>query len=125
MQKDILGRNIVSGATAWALKNLGFKGWVSGYYHENEYREAKGEDALAYYDYESLGNRSGFVNENSVRLAAAPTLIEAFQFLVDYGGKFRVLCGDGQVVIHAGVYCCVGDTMDEAIATLFHTLWEK
>lgn len=83
MTKDILNRNIVNGETAWLLKELGYKGWVSGYYHDNKYENLEGEDALEYYDYECIGNRSGFVNENTEYRAAAPTLVEALQFLID------------------------------------------
>lgn len=93
MNQDILNRNIVSGPTAWMLKGLGYKGWVSGYYHEGNVWEATdGEDALEYtdYEYECIGSRSGFVNENSIYRAAAPTLVEALQFLLDKGFPISV-----------------------------------
>lgn len=89
MEKDILGRNIVNAKTAWALKEMGYKGWVSGYYHENSYEESDDEDALEYYDYECIGPHSGFVNENTIFRAAAPTLVEAFQFLIDHGYRIE------------------------------------
>ena len=94
MEKDILDRNIVSAEMAWLLKELGYKGWVSGYYHEgNEWKEHDGEDALTIidYEYECIGNRSGFVNENSEHRAAAPTLIEAYQFLIEHGYEIDIL----------------------------------
>lgn len=94
MQTDILDRNIVSAEMAWLLKELGYKGWVSGYYHEgNEWKEDEGEDALTYidYEYECIGNRSGFVNENTEYRAAAPTLIEAYQFLIEHGYNIEIV----------------------------------
>lgn len=108
MKKDILDRNIVSAEMAWLLKELGYKGWVSGYYHEgNEWEEAEGEDALTIidYEYECIGNRSGFVNETSVYRAAAPTLIEAYQFLIEHGYNIDIVmrCSNDypvQVIYH-------------------------
>lgn len=85
MTKDILGRYIVEGDTAWMLKEMGFKGWVSGYYHE-----PCNDDNYEYYDYECIGNASGFVNENSLYRASAPTLIEAFSFLLECGYSITI-----------------------------------
>lgn len=125
MKKDILGRNIVDAKTAWMLKDLGFKGWVSGYYHENQYEEVEGEDALEYYDYECIGNRSGFVNENTEYRAAAPTLVEALQFLIDK--KYEIIVENFiQAVLvsyvpkdgkRANNFCA--ETLDEALDSFF------
>ena len=122
---DILGRNIVDGKTAWLLKELGYKGWVSGYYHENEYEEVEGVDALEYFDYECIGNRSGFVNENSVYRAAAPTLVEALQFLIDK--KYNIIINnhdEAVVVVYVSgsdkpINNFCGETLDDAIDAFF------
>lgn len=123
MEKDIIGRNIVDGKTAWLLKELGYKGWVSGYYHENEYEEVEGE--LEYFDYECIGNRSGFVNENSIYRAAAPTLVEALQFLIDKKYNITINTHDEAVVVvyvsnsdkPINNFC--GETLDDAIDAFF------
>lgn len=127
MEKDILGRNIVDGNMAWLLKELGYKGWVSGYYHENEYESVEGEDALEYYDYECIGNRSGFVNENSLYRAAAPTLIEAYQFLVEHGYEIDIMIdSDSKSLVQLEYYPKKGfiyrketSTIDEALDRCF------
>lgn len=128
MEKDILGRNIVDGKTAWLLKELGYKGWVSGYYHENEYEEVEGEDALEYFDYECIGNRSGFVNENTQWRAAAPTLIEAYQFLIEHGYEIDILIdpNDKPHLVqlnyspeHGIDYSTEAPTLDEALDSFF------
>ena len=131
MQKDILDRNIVSAEMAWLLKELGYKGWVSGYYHEgNEWKEAEGEDALTIidYEYECIDNHSGFVNENCIYRAAAPTLIEAYQFLVEHGYEIDIVIASNskEPLVQLDYYPKEGcefrvetDTIDEALDQVF------
>lgn len=116
---------------AWLLKELGYKGWVSGYYHEgNKWEESDDEDALAYTDYECecIGNRSGFVNENAKWRAAAPTLIEAYQFLIEHGYEIDILVNhnDKEHLVqvsysteHGLDYIIEAPTLDEALDRVF------
>lgn len=70
--KDILGREIVGYEEALYLKNLGFDGECSGYYHSDEYLDEEGytEDER----YECVGWRGLFRNSYSLYRAAAPTV---------------------------------------------------
>lgn len=104
------------------LKELGYKGWVSGYYHENQYEECEGEDALEYYDYECIGNRSGFVNENTMYRAAAPTLVEAYQFLVEHGYDICVESKNGTISTNWNRFHYTAKTFDEAFSQLLNDI---
>lgn len=72
--KDILGKEIVGYEEACYLKEMGFDGECSGYYHCDDYGD---EDENTKSDddrYECVGWRGLFRNSFSIFRAAAPTV---------------------------------------------------
>lgn len=70
--KDILGREIVSYEEAVYLKEVGFCGECTGYYHNDEYMDEEG--VLEEDRYECVGWRGLFRNSFSLTRVAAPTV---------------------------------------------------
>lgn len=72
--KDILGREIVGYGEALYLKEIGFNGECTGYYHCDDYGTEEECDMLEEERYECVGWRGLFRNSFSISRAAAPTV---------------------------------------------------
>ena len=70
--KDILGKEIVSCEEAKYLKDVGFDGQCTGYYHIDEYYDEN--DYTDEERYECVGWRGLFRNSFSIYRAAAPSV---------------------------------------------------
>ena len=70
--KDILGKEIVSYEEAYYLKEIGFNGECTGYYHCDDYGDE--DDHTDDERYECVGWRGLYRNSYSLFRAAAPSL---------------------------------------------------
>lgn len=68
--EDILGKEIVCYEEALYLKEMGFNGECTGYYHCDEYYDGYPDDVR----YECVGYRGLFRNSYSISRAAAPSV---------------------------------------------------
>ena len=75
--KDVLGKEIVGYKEALYLKEMGFDGACSGYYHCDDYGTEIEDMRTENERYECVGWRGLFRNSFSVYRAAAPTIIAA------------------------------------------------
>lgn len=71
---DILGKEIVGYEEACYLKEMGFNGECSGYYHCDDYGDEDENTKLDEERYECVGWRGLFRNSFSIYRAAAPTI---------------------------------------------------
>lgn len=71
---DILGKEIVGYEEARYLKEMGFNGECSGYYHCDDYCDEDENTKLDDERYECVGWRGLFRNSFSIFRAAAPTI---------------------------------------------------
>lgn len=75
--KDILGKEIVGYEEACYLKEVGFDGECSGYYHCDDYGDEDENTKLDDERYECVGWRGLYRNSFSIFRAAAPTIRDA------------------------------------------------
>ena len=72
--KDILGKEIVSYDEALYLKEAGFDGECTGYYHCDDYGDENEDCRTEEERYECVGWRGLFRNSFSIYRAAAPSI---------------------------------------------------